>query len=131
LPIVDASAAVEYLVGTPLGARVAEVLASRGDVGAPHVFDFEVVSGLRRLAAHGGLDPGIALEALRDLAELPVERYPAQALLARMWELRHTHTAPDAAYVALAELLETPLLTADVRLARSHGHGAQIELVEL
>jgi predicted nucleic acid-binding protein len=35
----------------------------------------------------------------------------------------------DASYVALAELLEAPLLTADARLARSNGARCPIEVV--
>lgn len=67
---------------------------------------------------------------MEDLLALPIRRYPARPLLRRIWELRRTHTAYDASYVALAEALGVPLLTADARLARSHGHHAQIELLE-
>ena len=129
MAIVDASVAVEYLLGTPLGDRLAETLSAARRVGAPHVLDVEVLSVLRRLTAARVLEADRALQALDDLGELPIERYPATALVPRMWELRSTHTAYDAAYVALAEALEVPLLTADARLARSHGHRAEITLL--
>jgi predicted nucleic acid-binding protein len=129
VPVVDASAAVEYLLGTPVGDRLAETLSAAGPVRAPHVLDVEVLSALRRLTAARVLAEDRALDALDDLVELPIERYPATALVPRMWELRSTHTAYDAAYVALAEALDVPLLTADAELARSHGHRAEITLL--
>ena len=67
--------------------------------------------------------------ALTDLADLPVHRYPHDFLLPRIWDLRNNLTACDAVYVALAEVLDAPLLTRDKRLAASAGHHARIELV--
>ena len=66
---------------------------------------------------------------MTDLLDLPVHRHPHDILLPRIWELRRSVTAYDAAYVALAEALDAPLLTRDGKLARSHGHRARIELV--
>jgi predicted nucleic acid-binding protein len=63
------------------------------------------------------------------LADLPLRRYPHDFLLPRIWDLRNNLTAYDAAYVALAEALDAPLLTRDRRLAAAAGHRAQIELV--
>ena len=67
--------------------------------------------------------------ALTDLADLPLRRYPHDFLLPRIWDLRNNLTAYDAAYVALAEVLDIPLLTRDRRLAAAAGHRAQIELI--
>ena len=67
-------------------------------------------------------------EALADLAGLDIARYPHDPLLPRVWELRTSVTAYDAVYLALAELLEAPLLTLDRRLARARGHGARVEV---
>ena len=53
----------------------------------------------------------------------------ADLFLARIWALRHNLTAYDAAYVALAETLNVPLVTCDTRLAASVGHRATIALV--
>jgi predicted nucleic acid-binding protein len=68
-------------------------------------------------------------EAAADLAELDVYRHPDDALSSRVWELRAGFTAYDAAYLALAEALRAPLLTADRGLARAGGHRATVELV--
>jgi predicted nucleic acid-binding protein len=56
-------------------------------------------------------------------------RYPAHSLLNRMWELRDNLSAYDATYVALAELLDCSLLTADGRLARAPGIGCPVTVV--
>ena len=39
----------------------------------------------------------------------------------RVWELRDNLTAYDAAYVALAEIIDCPLVTADGRISRAPG----------
>lgn len=68
--------------------------------------------------------------ALEDLAKLAIERHEHKSLVPRIWQLRDSLTAYDGAYVALAEALQSPLLTCDAKLARSHGHFAQIELID-
>lgn len=65
-------------------------------------------------------------EALFDFDELELIRYPATPLLARIWTLRTRLTPYDASYVVLSEVLGVPLVTTDLRLARSHGHRAEI-----
>jgi predicted nucleic acid-binding protein len=67
--------------------------------------------------------------ALADLADLPLNRYPHEFLLPRVWDLRQNFTAYDAVSVALAETLDAPLLTCDRRLAAASGHLARVELV--
>jgi predicted nucleic acid-binding protein len=131
VPVVDASAAVEYLLGTALGRRIGTRLDGVEMLDAPHVIDLEVAAAFRRLVAAGAVAAARASEALVELAEMPLRRYPASVFLPRVWELRDTHTPYDAAYVALAEALASPLVTVDARLARSHGHRAEIELMEL
>ena len=84
---------------------------------------------VRRYAASGDIDADRGRAALADLADFPVHRYPHEFLLPRIWELRNNLTAYDAAYVALAEALDAPLLTRDRRLAAATGHRAQIDLV--
>src|SRR5512139_1570417 len=81
-------------------------LLSRGEsLHAPHLLDVEVAQVLRRYAAAGELTPERGEEALTDLADFPLHRYPHDVLLPRIWELRQNVTACDAAYVALAEAL--------------------------
>lgn len=66
---------------------------------------------------------------MEDLADFPLTRYPHDLFLLRIWELRHNVTAYDAAYIALAEALDAPLLTRDAKLASAAGHHANIEFV--
>jgi predicted nucleic acid-binding protein len=83
---------------------------------APELIDLETISVIRRHLQAGQLDARRADLALTDLVELPLRRAPHRPLLARCWELRENVTAYDAAYVALAELLDAVLVTADARL---------------
>jgi predicted nucleic acid-binding protein len=125
--VVDAAALVDYVLARePAGSWVATQLAQASSRHAPHLVEFEAASALRRLALAGELSARRGLGALEDLRELPVIRYPAAHLLGAIWRLRENLTAYDAAYVALAELLDVPLVTTDVRLARSTGHTAKI-----
>jgi predicted nucleic acid-binding protein len=68
-------------------------------------------------------------EALEDLGDLPLNRYPHDFLIPRVWEFRATLTAYDAVYVALAELLDAPLLTCDGKIASAPGHHATVEVI--
>lgn len=129
MPVVDASALVHYLLESDIGRRVEQRLRDSRSLDVPQVVDLEVASALRRLDAAGVVPERRARGALEDLLRLPLVRYPAGALLPRIWELRRTLTAYDASYVALAEALSVPLVTADAKLARSHGHRAEIDLV--
>jgi predicted nucleic acid-binding protein len=108
---------------------VADRIANEFTVEVPSVFDLEVLQTIRNLE-FGKVLSGRAQEtALHNLAALRATRYDHVALRSRIWSLRHNLTAYDAAYVALAELLEARLLTTDARLARSSGHKAEVELV--
>ncbi len=109
--------------------RIEERLARPGgDLHAPHLLDLEVEQALRRFALRGQLSDERARQVLEDLAGLRLTRYPHHSLLERIWELRGNLSVFDACYVALAEALGAPLVTADAALARAPGHGAQIEL---
>ena len=128
--VVDASAMLEALLRTPAAAAVAERLFEPGEtLHAPHLIDLEVAQVLRRYAATGQVGAVRCRAALDYLADFPLNRYPHALLLPRIWELRANLTAYDAAYVALAEALEAPLLTRDERLAAAPGHRARIEVV--
>jgi predicted nucleic acid-binding protein len=96
---------------------------------APELIDLETTSVIRRQLLAGHLDARRARLALTDLVELPLRRAPHRPLLARCWELRQNVTVYDAAYVAIAELLDVVLLTADARLANASGPRCQFELL--
>jgi len=96
---------------------------------APELLDLEVASVLRRQRAAQALEERRARLALDDLQAMPLRRAPHRPLLDRCWELRGNLTVYDAAYVALAELLQAGLLTADRRLARSPGPRCAIEVL--
>lgn len=125
--VLDASAAVDYLVdGGARGDWVRATIEHERSVSAPHLIDVEVVSALRRHTAAKSLTVRGAQGAISDFQDLAVLRYPATPLLERIWQLRATLTVYDAAYIALSEVLDAPLVTTDARLARSHGHRADI-----
>ncbi|MFO8175074.1 MAG: type II toxin-antitoxin system VapC family toxin [Longimicrobiales bacterium] len=118
--VVDASALVEYLLGTEASAAMAAFIARRGvDLHIPALCDIEVVSAFRRALIRGLLPEARAHEALQDFLALPLFRHGHQALLPRCLGLKHVLSAYDATYVTLAEHLEAPLLTGDLRLARA------------
>ena len=130
--VLDASAAIELLLNTPLGERVGDRLSGAGVMlHAPHLLDVEVLHVVRRLRAGGALGERRATQVLADLADLAVVRYSHEELIGRAWTLRATLSAYDAMYVALAEALGATVVTCDGRLARSHGHRAEIEVVAL
>jgi predicted nucleic acid-binding protein len=97
---------------------------------APHLLDVEVVQVLRRYALQGDISPERAQEALEDLADIPIRRYPHTLLMERVWELRESLTAYDAVYVALAELLDASLLTCDLGLAAAAPRSVPVHLVD-
>jgi predicted nucleic acid-binding protein len=128
--VVDASALLETLLQTPAAKAVEERLFStRQPLSAPHLIDVEVGQALRRYAANGDIDAERGRAALADLADFPLTRYPHDFLLPRVWALRNNVTAYDAIYVALAEMLDAPLLTRDRRLATAPGHHARIDVI--
>lgn len=99
------------------------------DLHAPALLDFEIVSALRGLTLGGHLSAARAADALTDFDDLPIRRWAsADALRRRTFQLRANLSSYDAAYIALAEALDCSLVTRDIRLARSNGHTARIEV---
>lgn len=127
--VLDASAAIDWLLQTPTGLRVEQRIFSRSEsIHAPHLLDLEVAQVLRRLVFQKTISPGRADEAVRDLLDLRIVRFPHLPLLPRIWQYRDNLSAYDAAYVVLAETLRVPLVTCDSKLASAPGHAVSIEL---
>ena len=96
----------------------------------PHLADVEVTSALRRYVKVGDLAAETAVSLLDDLRGLDLQRHAHEPLLDRIWELRNNLSVYDAVYVALAEALDTVLMTCDGRLARTPGMAGRIQLIK-
>lgn len=127
--VVDASVLVVALADDGADGDRARQRLRGQRLAAPELIDLEVTSVLRKRMAAGYLDDRRARLCLSDLTELELHRARHLPLLARCWQLRDNVTVYDASYVALAELLETTLLTADDRLARAAGPRCAIEVL--
>ena len=129
--VVDASAVLELLLDTRAASDVENRLLRTGEsLHAPHLLDLEIAQVLRRYVSVGELTPQRGKQALTDLTDFLIIRYPHDPFLSRIWELRHNVSAYDAAYLALAESLPAPLITCDARLAAAPGHRATIDLIQ-
>ncbi|MBE7190391.1 type II toxin-antitoxin system VapC family toxin [Jatrophihabitans endophyticus] len=126
----DASVLVAFYVSDdPRRDDVVARLAAGDALYAPAHLDAEVVSALRGLVrAVPGRESAVPV-ALRHLAGFPIRRLPLAPLLDRMWELRANVTAYDAAYVALAEQLDAPVITCDAKLASASGPRCSFETI--
>lgn len=127
--VLDASVAITALAepGSPAAALLSDPDAV---FQVPSIFDAEVLSGLRGLVRGGKFDGVAASELVADLMVLPVERWHLPPLLPRIWQLRENLTTYDAAYVALAELTGTTLLTGDERTAAAPRLECEIRIVK-
>jgi predicted nucleic acid-binding protein len=127
--VLDASAAVDWLLQTAVGQRIEARIYLRGEsLHAPHLLDLEVAQVLRRLVRELTVTAQRADQAIEDLLSLRVTRYPHFVFLPDIWRLRHNFSAYDAAYFELAEKLGATLITRDARLASASGRGVNVEL---
>jgi len=126
--VVDASCLAEVALAGPDAEPVRGRLAADAEQAAPHLVDAEVLGVIRRAHLRGELDLTAAGQAIEDLGSWPGTRVDHRPLLERAWELRHSLTAADALYVALAEAVDAPLLTLDKRLVRADGPRCPVEI---
>jgi predicted nucleic acid-binding protein len=118
--VVDASALVEYLLGSQLGEAASRTTeSSDSDLHTPFLCDVEVTSALRGLVRAAKISIARAFEAIEDYSDLPLTRHAHLPLLERVLTLRQNFSAYDATYVGLAEALEARFLTCDAPLQRS------------
>lgn len=110
------------------GRRFRERLRGEAITG-PDLLRVEVTSVIRRQANIGQLTPEQADTAIGDLLDFPITVFPTAPLLERAWQLRANLTAYDGCYVALAEAVGSPLVTADRRLASAPGIRCDVELL--
>jgi predicted nucleic acid-binding protein len=128
--VLDASALVELLLNTPAGQTISSRINDPAlGIHIPHLADVEVAQALRRYVLKGELDEGEAARALADLRALDLQRHAHEPMIDRVWELRKNVGAYDATYIAVAEVLDTILLTCDGPLARAPGMTARVEFV--
>lgn len=123
--VVDASVLVTALGDDGIDGKRARDRLSREDLIAPDLIDLEVLSAWRRLLR----DPVRASQAIAALKDLRLTRVAHLPLLRRCWELKDTLTPYDAAYVALAEELNLPFLTADTAIGRVPDLKCEVELL--
>ena len=128
--VIDASAAAEYLLRTPLGLKLAQVIEGESLL-APELLDAEVLSVLRRAVLRRQLTEQRALLAIEDLMDWAIDRIPHAALVWSAWQYRNNVSAYDAFYVAAARLSDASLLTADGPLARAPSLGIAVENIRL
>ena len=129
MAVLDASAAIFALVRSESSSARAK-LGGYQELYCPHLIDIEYVNALRNLVLREDITLDDAAIATLDFIDLSITRYPHTRLIDRIWQLRQIITPYDAAYVALAELLETPLITSDRRLARAATGLVEIDLLE-
>jgi len=104
------------------------IFAANETLHAPHLIDLEITQVLRRYVRSAVVTAERGAEALSDLVDFPLTRYPHFVLLTSIWQMRRDLTAYDAAYLALAEALDARLITRDRALARA-GSRVRVEVI--
>ena len=119
--VCDSSAVVAMLLDAGQSGQWATSRMTAAELFAPTLLPFECANVVRRQESSGAVSVDQAALAHADLRDLPVELWPYELLAARVWELRHNLSCYDAAYVALAELLDASLVTLDRRIQGAPG----------
>lgn len=126
--VCDASAIVTVLLDSGDGGDWLARRLAAAEVCAPALLPFECANVIRRHELAGLISSDQAAQAHADLLDLPVDLFPYEVLAQRVWQLRGNLTSYDAAYVALAEALDAPLITLDRRIASAPGIACRVEV---
>lgn len=130
--VLDASALAGALLDPVRYSAVLDLLEDPdAEFVVPHLADVEVVSALRSVVRRGEAEADRAHRALELHLELPLRRFEHTPVLERAFALRDHFSAYDGVYVALAEGLSAPLVTADRRLARAVREHVGLEVLEV
>jgi predicted nucleic acid-binding protein len=114
--VCDASVVVALLLDSGEEGRWATAALSDVDLAAPSLLGFEAANIIRRHEFAKLVSADQAAQAHADLLELAIEEWPHELLADRAWQLRRNLPIYDASYVALAELIDAPLVTLDERI---------------
>lgn len=125
--VIDASALIEALLGTEIGLEILDRCAG-SDLHAPHLIDLEVSNVLRRMVRRGVVPPAQGSAVVESFASSFVERWDHREFLVRAWQLRDQLSSYDAVYIAMAEILDAPLITSDAGMKAAIAHKAHVEL---
>lgn len=127
--VLDASAAIELVLNTGAGQQINDRIGREPDtIQAPHLIDVELIHVIRRFVMRDVIDVARGEMAIRLWRLLDVQRHDHEPFMPRIWQLRNNLSAYDAMYVALADALSAPLITADRRLAAAPGTGIRVEV---
>lgn len=126
--ILDASVLVASTVDSGRNGVWAESIVAGGDLFAPHLVLVEATNILRRLERANQLNEPEAAATRVDIVRLTIGLVPFEPFTDRVWELRSNLTSYDAWYVAVAEALDLPLATLDIRLSRASGPSCRFML---
>lgn len=121
---------VDALVDEPANPALLALIAD-SELHAPSLLDYEVASALRGHALAGRLADERLADAVDDFASLRIDRYPLSTMMRAVLDIRDNFTVYDAAYVVLAQALQAPLITADVKLAEARRIGVEVRVLRL
>mgnify|MGYP006273221623 CR=1 FL=1 len=126
--VIDASLGLEMFLGGRDAIRVKDQIDAAGrEMAVPEVFDLEIIQSLRRLAFKKQISADRAEQALDVARHAPLDRFSHSVMRDRIWSLRDNLSAYDAAYVALAEMLDAPLWTRDLKFTGVPGASAEVK----
>jgi len=129
--VLDACAALDWLLQTPAGRRIEErIFSARESLHAPGFIDLDIVRGLRRLGNAGRVSYPRIDQALEDWMDVRITRYPQDVFLPEIWQYLHSYSAREAAYLVLAKKLRATVLTRDRGIAKGYGPaiGTKVEV---